>query len=131
MKSSQCAVPEPSTVLNETLLPDNNESTIECENQPPAKKIKTAHSTKTSTTAKVLAEEINIQKEMCQAMKDQQQSSKKIYRAIDRLYDLKKEELVEQKRHNLQMERLRLREVEDKIERNQRLLELEELKTKM
>lgn len=64
-------------------------------------------------------------------MKEQQQNTKKIYRGIDRLYDLKKEELAEAKRHNLQMEKLRLREVEDKIEKNRRLIELEELKSKI
>lgn len=61
-------------------------------------------------------------------MVEQQQMTKKVYRSIDRLNDLKKEELKEQKRHNLVMEKLRLREVEDKIEKNRRLLELEDLK---
>lgn len=111
------------------------EDTENIEYQPPPKKQKAISRElpppKSSASADIIAEELGIQKEMCQAMKEQQQNTKKIYRGIDRLYDLKKEELAEAKRHNLQMEKLRLREVEDKIEKNRRLIELEELKSKI
>ncbi|XP_065370347.1 uncharacterized protein LOC135962375 [Calliphora vicina] len=119
-------------ILEEILVADDDSNEIqkECPSQPPAKKIK-----KTPiglppqvSSADILAEEIGIQKNMLQVMKEQQQTTKKIYRSIDRLYDLKKEELQEQKRHNLVMEKLRLTEVQDKIEKNRRLLELENLK---
>lgn len=108
---------------------NENESFKEL-SQPPEKRIKKnpVQLPAQISSANILAEEISIQKKMLEAMKQQSETSKKVYRSIDRLYDLKKEELKEQKRHNLVIENLRLREVEDKIEKNKRLLELENLK---
>ncbi|XP_075151558.1 uncharacterized protein LOC142241543 [Haematobia irritans] len=105
----------------------NSDNTPE---KPPLKKMKTSVQKENiqGSSRDVLVEEISIQKEMLKAMAEQQQNTKKVYRSIDRLCDLKKEMLREQKRHNLVMEQLRLREVEDKIDKNRRLLEIEDLK---
>lgn len=76
-------------------------------------------------------ENMEIQKQMLKAMVEQQAMTKKVYRSIDRLYDLKKAESRELKRHHLKMEQFRLREVESKLEKNRRLMELEDLKAKI
>lgn len=111
---------DPSEVL--ALLPSDTETP----SKAPVNKFKPRP--KQTFTTDILKEEIGIQKEMLEVMKEQLQSTKKIYRSIDHLHDLKKAELKEIKRHNLVMEQLRLREIEDKIEKNRRLLELQELK---
>ncbi|XP_058975034.1 uncharacterized protein LOC131806875 [Musca domestica] len=141
--SSTSTIQNPERLPNEILEllePDGEEaecpavhSNEDTPQKPPAKKIKISgqHFNTQASARDVLSEEIDIQKRMLDAMIEQQQISKKVYRSIDRLYEVKKEELKEQKRHNLIMEKLRLREVEDKIEKNRRLLELEELKNNL
>ncbi|XP_017473418.1 PREDICTED: uncharacterized protein LOC108364305 [Rhagoletis zephyria] len=91
----------------------------------------------------VLAEELNIQREMCNILKngmiEQERSMKKLYRTLDSLYvvqkqhfktmeQIKSSELEEIKRHNVTMEKLRLREIEAKLEEKLLLWETEELK---
>ncbi|XP_073843020.1 uncharacterized protein [Musca autumnalis] len=102
----------------------------EVRQEPPPKKSKTATKNPPPSTyhTDILSQGLSLQEKMLKIMEEQQQSHKRIYRAIERLHDLKKEEIKEQKRHNMAMEQLRIREVEDKIEKNRRLLELEELK---
>lgn len=118
-------------IVDSVVEGNDRESERESPQKPPAKKVKKNSQSelpRNVSHSEVLAEEITIQKKMLKTMIDTQQNTKKLYRAIDRLAEIKKDELKEQKRHNLVMEKLRISEVEDKIERNRRLLELEDLK---
>ncbi|XP_036330733.1 uncharacterized protein LOC118742627 [Rhagoletis pomonella] len=118
--------------------------------QPPTKKKRNTPQgepkKQNSYTNDMFVQEIGVQKEVCESikeavtgLKDQKEITKKIYRSLDRIYDVQKqnfekmfqleqEKVEEMKRHNLFMEKLRLSEVESKIERNRRLLEIEDLK---
>lgn len=133
--SSSTTIPNPQpnpesvpTAFAEFLVPDDEvvESIVfdtDTPEKPPAKKMRTTAQNYRETqgfSRDVLTEEISIQKKMLEAMMEQQQNTKKLYRSVDRLYDLKKEELKEQKRHNMVMENLRLKEVENNIEYKKR-----------
>lgn len=77
--------------------------------KPPPKRFKKSAQ---CVVQQALLENMEIQKQMLKAMVEQQAMTKKVYRSIDRLYDLKKAESRELKRHHLKMEQFRLREVE-------------------
>ncbi|TMW50568.1 hypothetical protein DOY81_004354, partial [Sarcophaga bullata] len=56
---------------------------------------------------------------------------KRIYRALEKSNELRAKKLKLQEQHNALIEQLRIKEVESKIEKNKKLIEIEEMKLKM
>ena len=56
---------------------------------------------------------------------------KRIYRALEKSNELRVKKLKLQEQHNALIEQLRTKEVESKIEKNKKLIEIEEMKLKM
>lgn len=94
------------------------------------------------TTNEVVMEELETQKKLCSeisnaisVMKEHngetQNGIRKLRRSMDRLGDIQKDQLKEQKRHNAKMEEFRKAELENKIENDRKLLELEKRKVEI
>ncbi|XP_036327708.1 uncharacterized protein LOC118740327 [Rhagoletis pomonella] len=108
-----------------------------------------------AVAAAALKEEIKIQNEICAHiktaatdLKEQHGSLNKISQRLDKIYDIqkkhykemeshlkevnliKKEKIEEMKRHNYVMEKMRRKEIEYKLEKNRRLMEIEDLKVR-
>ncbi|XP_055920026.1 uncharacterized protein LOC129951743 [Eupeodes corollae] len=91
------------------------------------------------STLEVVMEELQTQKDLCgklgeaiSVMKDHNKNMeigvKKLYRSLDSLNDKKKDQLKEEMRHNHEMENFRKMEIEELINKNRKMIELEELK---
>ncbi|XP_067635439.1 uncharacterized protein [Eurosta solidaginis] len=77
-------------------------------------------------------EELETQQDLCgklgEILAEIKPNNDRLCRTLNRMCDLKEKKLVELKKHNLKMEKLRKREIEEQIEFNRRALELKELK---
>lgn len=63
--------------------------------------------------------------------KEMESSNKRIYRALEKSNDLKAKKLKMMEQHQSTLEQLRIKEVQSKIEKNKKLIELEEIKLKI
>lgn len=94
------------------------------------------------STAELIAKELTTQENLCskidelgECMKNHNEqmeaSIKRMYRALEKSNDLKSKKLKMLEQHQSLMEQLRVKEVESKIEKNKKLIEIEEIKLKI
>ena len=83
---------------------------------------------KVKNAADLIEDELTVQRAMVQTVTKIPEGMKRVYRSLEKLSDLKKQELEETKRHNREMERLRKEEVECKLRKTQQLIEIEQMK---
>lgn len=105
------------------------------------KRKRTEHQEKLSTS-ELIAKEVKVQEDLCFMLKDlsdsirnhhkeMESSNKRIYRALEKSNDLKAKKLKMMEQHQSTLEQLRIKEVQNKIEKNKKLIELEEIKLKV
>ncbi|XP_049302102.1 uncharacterized protein LOC126762800 [Bactrocera neohumeralis] len=95
-------------------------------------------SSKRKGTSVILEEEIEVQKEILKRIRRIEDNTRALNKNFTILNNLKEEELkelknqtIENKRHNIEIENLRKREIKAKLEKTRRLIEIEEMKLSM
>lgn len=94
------------------------------------------------STSELIAKEVQVQENLCFMLKDlsdsiknhhkeMESSNKRIYRALEKSNDLKAKKLKMMEQHQSTLEQLRIKEVQSKIGKNKKLIELEEIKLKI